>query len=152
VVIFLVVVFTTVYEFRMLGHAEALRKSIESGQVSADDAAVAYRALVQKSLFSWPLLPARNSLRDRYTADADRVIADYREASESTPVYRKDWQRAQSALTSAAVIAPDDKTIRGKARLVSGFLHLNAGAVREARANFEEAKALLKHSPDPDLG
>ena len=107
-----------------------------------------------KSLFSLPLYPARNSLRDRYVAEADRVIADYREASESTPVYSRDWRRAQAALNSAMALSRR-KTRRsaGKYQLVDGHLQLlKAGNLKEARADFEEARKLLPHSPDPHLG
>ena len=40
------------------------------------------------------LFPLRSSLRERYVAEADRVMADYREESESTPVNLRDWQQA----------------------------------------------------------
>jgi tetratricopeptide (TPR) repeat protein len=152
VALFLVTVFTLVYEIRMWDNAEALRQQVDAGRVGLDDAKNAYFALARRSLFSLPLYPARSSLRDRFTAEADRVIADYREASESTPVYRRDWLRAQSALASALAVAPGDKSIRGKTFLTDGNLNLLAGNLRGARANFEEARALLPHSPDPHLG
>jgi tetratricopeptide (TPR) repeat protein len=152
VIIFFACVFTVVYEIRMWNQAEALRKQIDSGQLGTEDGAKAFRTLAAKSLFAWPLYPARNSLRDRYVAEADRVIADYREASESTPVYTRDWKRAQTALTQAVSIAPDDKSIRGKSRMVDGHIRLRAGDVRKARSDFEEARSLLPHSPDPHLG
>jgi tetratricopeptide (TPR) repeat protein len=152
-VLFFVCVFTFVYEIRMYGNAEALRRRIDSGQLGTDDGAAAYRALAKKSLFSLPLHWVRNSLRLRYVAEADRVLADYREASESTPVYLKDWKRAQTALAAAAEIAPEDKSIRGRIRLVDGYLHLRAGDLKGARADFEEALTLLPHNaPDPHLG
>jgi serine/threonine protein kinase len=150
--VFIVCVFIGVYEVRMYNNAEALRKRIDSGQISTDDGAKAFHELANKSLFSWPLWPARNSLRDRYVAEADRVIADYREASESTPVYTRDWKRAQEALTQAVSIAPDDKSIRGKSRMVDGHLRLRAGDLKTARSNFEDARSLLPNSPDPHLG
>jgi tetratricopeptide (TPR) repeat protein len=152
VALFLAGVFTAVYEVRMWNNAETLRKQIDSGQVSTDEGAKLYRALAGKSLFSWPLYPARNSLRDRYVAEADRVIADYREASESTPVYSRDWKRAQAALTQAVSIAPDDKSIRGKSKMVDGHLRLRSGDVKTARSDFEDARTLLPNSPDPHLG
>lgn len=149
---FFVCVFTAVYEIRMWNQAEALRKKIDSAQLNTDDGAAAYHLLAAKSFFSWPLYPARNSLRDRYVAEADRVITDYREASESTPVYSRDWKRAQAALTQAVSIAPDDTSIRGKTKMVSGHLRLRAGDVKGARSEFEEARGLLPNSPDPHLG
>ncbi len=150
--VFLATVFTVVYEIRMYNNAEALRRRIDSGQLGTEDGAKAYRALAKQSLFSLPLHWVRNSLRDRYVAEADRVLADYREASESTPVYSRDWKRAQASLAAAAEIAPEDKAIRGRARLVDGYLRLRAGDLKNARSDFEEAHALLPHSPDPHLG
>src|SRR5579863_4657224 len=155
VALFLCAVFIVVYEIRMWNNAQSLRSQIDSGRLTPDIANVAYQALLKKSLFSLfelPLYPARNSLRDRYVAEADRVIADYREASESTPVYTRDWRRAQDALSSAMSLSPGDKSIRGKFDLVDGYLKLKAGSVKDARADFEQAGSLLPHSPDPNLG
>jgi eukaryotic-like serine/threonine-protein kinase len=152
VVLFLASVFTVVYEYRMWSNAGNLKAQIDSGRLSPESARAAYEALANKSLFSFPLYPARRSLRDHYTAEADRVIADYREASESTPVYVRDWRRAQAALGSALSLAPDDKAIRGKYRLIDGHLKLKANNLKDARSDFEEARNLLPKSPDPHLG
>jgi serine/threonine protein kinase len=155
VAFFLFAVFFSVYEIRMWNNAKDLRAQIESGRLTPDVASAAYQVLAKKNLFSFfelPLYPARNSLRDRYLAEADRVIADYREASESTPVYLKDWRRAQAALTSATALSPEDASIRGRYRLVDGHLKLRVGDMKEARADFEQARNLLPHSPDPHLG
>jgi tetratricopeptide (TPR) repeat protein len=152
VALFLAAVFIMVYEIRMYNNAEALRQRIDSGQISLDTAMTAYSAMARSSLFSLPLYPARASLRDRYTAEADRVIADYREASESTPVYRRDWLRAQTALRSALTLGPGDAGIRGKLDLTGGHLELLAGNLMGARADFEDARRLLPHSSDPPLG
>src|SRR5580658_1461474 len=139
VALFLCAVFIVVYEIRMLNNAQSLSAQIESGRLTPDIGNVAYQALAKKSLFSTPLYPARNSLRDRYLAEADRVIADYREASESTPVYLRDWRRAQTALSSAMALAPEDKSIRGKYHLINGFLKVRSN-VKDARSEFEEAR------------
>jgi serine/threonine protein kinase len=155
VALFLCVVFIVVYQIRMWNNAQSLRTQIDSGRLTPDIANVAYQALAKKSLFAFfklPLYPARNSLRDRYLVEADRVIADYREASESTPVYLKDWRRAQAALSSAMALSPEDKSIRGKYRLVDGHLKLRIGDVKAARADFDQARDLLPDSPDPHLG
>ncbi len=152
VALFLCVVFIVVYEIRMWNNADDLRARIDSGQLTPEVANVAYQALAKTSLFSLPLYPARKSLRDRYLAEADRVIADYREASESTPVYLRDWRRAQAALTSAMALSPEDKSIRGKYRLVDGHVELKLGNVKTARADFDQARNLLPDSPDPHLG
>jgi serine/threonine protein kinase len=174
VALFLITVFVVVYEIRMWDNAKALRAEIDSGQVAPDQARTVYRALAKQSLFAWPVAPARNSLLDRYVAEADRVIADYREASESTPVNITDWQRAQKALSSAMALAPEDKPVRGKSELVDGYLQLaflrnlklpgkdtaarqayaqrSNGLVKKAREDFEQARAMLPHAPEPHLG
>jgi serine/threonine protein kinase len=153
VALFLCAVFIVVYEIRMLKNAQNLSSRIDSGQLTPDIGNVAYQALAKKSLFALPLYPARRSLRDRYLAEADRVIADYREASESTPVSLRDWRRAQAALNSAMTLSPDDKSIRGKYELVDGFVKvLKIGNLKAARADFEQARDLLPDSPDPHLG
>jgi tetratricopeptide (TPR) repeat protein len=152
VAMFLGGVFVIVYEVRMWGNADALRREIDTGRLDMTTARAAYDSLAKQSLFSLPLYPARVSLRDRYSAEADRVIADYREASESTPVSPRDWRRAQTALASAQSLAPDDKTIRGKSRVVDGNLRFWLKDTKGARAAFEEAQTLLPHSPDPHLG
>lgn len=170
VALFLSAVFVVVYELRMLHNANALRAEIDSGQVTPEAANTAYQTLARKSLFTWPLYPARNSLRDRYVAEADRVIADYREASESTPVSMRDWRRALAALNAAMALTPEDKSVRGKAQVADGFLKFVAftnlmnrnptaaqrtvalGDLKDARADFELARSLLPHSPDPHLG
>jgi hypothetical protein len=153
VALFLISVFTVVYEVRMLNLARSLSSQIDSGRMAPETANVAYQALAKKSWFALPLYPAKKSLKDRYVAEADRVIADYREASESTPVYLRDWRRAQAALSSAMALAPDDKSIRGKYQLVDGYLQLlRSGDVKQARAEFEQARNLMPKAPDPHLG
>lgn len=152
VALFLCAVFVVVYEIRMWNNAQGLRGEIESRRLTLDLANVAYQALAKKSLFSAPLYPARNSLRERYLAEADRVIADYREASESTPVSLRDWRRAQTALNSAMTLSPGDSSIRGKYELVDGFVKLRMGSVKAARTDFDQARNMLPDSPDPHLG
>ena len=158
--LFLFAVFMVVYEFRMLANANTLSTQIDSGQLTLDQGVAQYQALARKNFLSVALHPARNSLRDRYVAEADRVLADYREASESTPVYPQDWRRAASALNAALTISPTDRAIQGKERLVAGFQALlrrdRKGRLdpdyRTAREDFEAARGLVPHSPDPHLG
>ncbi len=150
IALFLIAVFVIVYEVRMLNNAETLANQIDSGRMTLTDALPAYQSLVKHSIFTMPLYPARRSLRNRYTAEADRVIADYREASDSTPVTTRDWKRAHESLASAMSISPDDK-IRGKYSLINGFLALKTN-LKQARNDFEESARLLPDSPDPHLG
>jgi serine/threonine protein kinase len=168
VALFLVAVFALVYETRMYNFAQTLSTQIDSGRMSPATATVAYQDLAKKTWFALPLYPAKRSLRDRYIAEADRVIADYREASESTPVYLRDWRRAQTSLSAAMNLSPADKVIRGKYALVNGYLKfLNIPYIKrtrpdyvearnlmlkDARGDFEQARNLLPNSPDPHLG
>ncbi len=149
---FLIAVFSVVYEVRMYGNAKAIAGRVDSGAITLDQGMTEYQTLAKHTLFSFPLFPARHSLRDRYTAEADRVIADYREASESTPVYLRDWRRAQAALGSAMTLAPEDKSIRGKYQLINGHIARLQRNLQDARSDFEDARNLLPHSPDPHLG
>ena len=151
-VVFVLAAGFAVAEIRQWTKASDLRRRLEAGQLSADAGAAEYKTLAAGSWFSWPLYPARTSLRDRYSAEADRVIADYREASESTPVYVKDWKRAQAAISAAANLAPEDAAIRGRANLIEGHLKLRAGDIKGARSSFEAARERMSRSPDPHLG
>ena len=154
VALFLIGVFTAVYEIRIYNFGSELKGKLDSGQVTPESAQSAYQDLAKKTWFSLPLLPVRHSLRDHFVAEADRVLADYREASESTPVYLRDWKRAQTALISALTLAPEDKSIHGKQALVDGYLQLfqKGGTLKQARADFEQARSQLSRSPDPHLG
>lgn len=151
VALFLLAVFTVVYQVRMFNNADTLAEQIDSGRLDLASAMSAYQSMAKHSLFLWPLFPARRSLRNRFVAEADRVIADYREASESTPVYTRDWRRAEDALSAAMTLAPEDKSIRGKYRLIDGFLTWRTN-LKQGRSDFEEARDLMPHSPDPHLG
>ncbi len=142
----------TVSAIRQWSKASDLRRKIEAGQLTADQGAAEYQTLAKAAWFTFPLYPARSALRDRYAAEADRVITDYREASESTPVYTKDWKRAQSAINAATNLAPDDTNIRGRANLVDGHLKLISRDVKGARSSFEAARDKMSRSPDPHLG
>jgi serine/threonine protein kinase len=154
VALFLIGVFTIVYELRIYNFASGLKAQLDSGRVSPESASIAYADLAKKTWISMPLWGVRRSLRDRFVARADRVIADYREASESTPVYLGDWRHAQSALISALMLSPEDKSIQGKQALVDGYIQMlqKGGTLKQARADFEQARSLLGKSPDPHLG
>jgi len=155
VALFLFGVFSVVYAFRTLGNANSLARQVDSGQLSVAAGGAAYQELAAKTWFTTLLFPLRSSLRERYVAEADRVMADYREESESTPVNLKDWQRAAGFLVDAIKIAPEDKAIRGKSRVATGYLNLlhKPRYLQRARENFEEAVGLLpRGAPDAHLG
>jgi serine/threonine protein kinase len=155
VAMFLFGVFSVVYAFRTLGNANSLARQVDSGQLSVEAGAVAYQELAAKTWFQTLLFPLRSSLRERYVAEADRVMADYREESASTPVNLRAWQQAAAALKKAVEIAPEDKSIRGKSKIATGYLNLlhRPKYLQTARENFEEAVGLLpRGAPDAHLG
>jgi serine/threonine-protein kinase len=151
---FLVLVFLCIYEIRMGRNADSLRAQIESGQVSVDAAEKALATLERQARLPAPIFRARNALRDRYVAEAERVIAGYRSFSPGAPVSFKDWSRANDVLAKAIRISPDDRTIRGEKHLVLGHVKLRYRQpdTKGALADFEDARSLLKDSADPHLG
>lgn len=154
VALFLIAVFTMVYELRIYNIGHALKEKLDSGQITPESANPVYQETAKKTWISLPLWPVRRSLREQFVREADRVIADYREESQSTPVHLSDWKRAQAALIAALTIAPEDKNIQGKQALVDGYIQMNqkGGTIKQARADFEQARMLLPRSADPHLG
>ncbi|HWE00281.1 MAG TPA: protein kinase [Bryobacteraceae bacterium] len=151
-VVFFSAVYVVVHEVRLYQQSDAIRKQIDSGQLALSDGRKDYDKIASKSIFPVLLYGSRHSLLEHYEAEADRVISDYREASESTPVYSKDWRRAESALAAAQALSPEDKNVRGKYDVAAGFLALRSGQLSTARRDFEEARGFISHSPDPHLG
>ena len=151
-VIFFAIVYVVVHETRLYRQSDTIRRQIDSGQLAVSDGRKAYDKLADKSIFPSLLFRSRHSLLEHYEAEADRVISDYREASESTPVRLRDWRRAEGALTAAQTLSPEDKSLRGKYDIVEGFIALQSKHSDTARRDFEEAGHLVSHSPDPHLG
>jgi serine/threonine protein kinase len=151
-VTFFVIVYVVVHETRLYRQSGAIRSQIDSGQLAVSDGRKAYDNLAKKSIFPSLLFSSRRSLREHYEAEADRVISDYREASESTPVRLRDWRRAEGALAAAQTLSPEDKNVRGKYDIVEGFIALQSRKPDTARRDFEEALHLVSHSPDAHLG
>jgi serine/threonine protein kinase len=151
-VVFFVIVYVVVHETRLYRQSDSVRRQIDSGQLAVNDGRKAYDHLADRAIFPSLLFSSRHSLLEHYEAEADRVISDYREASESTPVRLRDWRRAEGALTEAQTLSPEDKSVRGKYDIVEGFIALQSGKSNTARRDFEEALHLVSHSPDPHLG
>jgi len=152
VAVFLVLVFGVVYEIRMWRNADTLRARIDSRQISLEDAEKARLALEKQARLPAPLYPARNALRDRYVAEAERVIGNYRSFSPGAAVGKSDWLHAKAMLARAVRIAPDDKGIRAAAEIVEGHLKVRASDLKGALSEFEDARGLAGNSPDPHLG
>src|ERR1700742_1292584 len=58
--LFLLAVFTVVFEVRMYGNAKALADRIDSGGITLDQGMTQYQTLAKQTLFSFPLFPARH--------------------------------------------------------------------------------------------
>ncbi len=140
------------YEVRMWRKADALRSTIESGQISFDDAERARLAMEKQAWLPAPIYPARNALRDRYRTDAEHVIDNYRSFSPGAVVTKADWTRARNFLAKAVRLAPDDKVVRADLHVVDGHLKIRAADLKGALSEFEDAKKLQNSSPDPHLG
>jgi hypothetical protein len=117
-----------------------------------------YETLQKTSFVPWVLSPPRNAIHTRLTAVADSVINEYRR-SDAPNVKEAQWIGAQTALTKAFQMDPNDKAVRGKLYLCEGHLARIRGDARglskmlqEARAKFEQSADLLPRSPDPYLG
>jgi eukaryotic-like serine/threonine-protein kinase len=100
----------------------------------------------------------RTLVKHTFLGVADHVIDTYR-TNESQTVYEADWQRAHTMLLHALSADPEDKTVRGKLRLVEGQLaringtsHKSAAELNDAVEKFTEAQQLLPQSSDPALG
>jgi tetratricopeptide (TPR) repeat protein len=138
--------------------ANQLKHELESEQITDLNAAwERYQKLVEGTHLPVNLSGVRNALEARLTANADRVLAEYRE-SDFLSVHEKDWQQARDAYARALQLDPGDKSIRGKLRVCEGQIaRINIGGknaghnLSEAQEKFQEAAHLLK-TADPYLG
>jgi tetratricopeptide (TPR) repeat protein len=117
-----------------------------------------YETLQKTSFVPGVLSRPRNAIHTRLTSVADSVINEYRR-SDASVVSETNWMQAQTALTKAFQIDPNDRTVRGKLYLCEGHLLRIRGTSRgqskmlqEGRAKFEQSAELLPRSPDPYLG
>jgi plasmid stabilization system protein ParE len=94
-----------------------------------------------------PVQRGRVPARDR-TADAERIIAGYRQSGKPGA----DWKTARLAIASALKRTPNDPTLRAESLIIDGHLKLDAHNVKAAQTAFGEAGMLLPKSPDPPLG
>jgi serine/threonine protein kinase len=146
-------------EGRVWRKAAELERSLQSERTTDLNAAWdQYQVLSQRSYLPGATTGLKKAILNKLTADAERTISQFRE-SDTTTVYLKDWQAAQSELARALELSPNDKEIRGKLRLIEGHIsRINAGNVSggkswtDARIKFGEAADLLGKSPDPHLG
>ncbi len=121
-----------------------------------------YRELSQRSLLGIGVVAVRAPLKERLRAQADRVIADFR---QNEPTVREaQWREAATWLTDLLHIDPGDRAATARLRYCEGHLQRITGEarkgkkqpatqpLRDAVARFEEAARLDAAWPDPYLG
>jgi serine/threonine protein kinase len=140
-------------------NAQQLAHDLESEkQQNLDAAWQEYAKLSSRSHTPFILWSAESALRDRLVSDADRTIVKAEE-SDGPAVMESEWVHARNEVARALELAPSDKTIHGKLRLIDGHLARIRGTARhdarlleESREDFQDAANYMKRSPDPWLG
>jgi hypothetical protein len=104
-------------------------------------------------------LRVRQPLRDHMVSLADRAIMDFR---NDLLVTELQWRQSKTCLSLAIEVAPNDRTVAGKARYVDGQLAriaaqgqtaaVKLARLNEAKSRFIESARLDTSSPDPYLG
>ena len=123
-----------------------------------------YRDLEDRSQLHFGIHGLRESLVERTTALADRVIANYR---TPTPTVREaQWMEARDALSQALAVVGDRGRLRAMLRYCEGHLHRINGEAQKQRGDgdggqeafaeavvaFREAAELRMNWVDPFLG
>ena len=153
------VTYLSIHEWLVWKDARALAHDLESERVEKLDGAWdQYQALAQRSNLGMSLWGVQSALRDRLMVETDHVINEYR-SNDAPSVTEGEWLRARQAAARALELAPRDKNVRGKLRLVDGHIARIRGTARrdgkmlqDSREKFTEAADLLPKSPDPWLG
>jgi len=121
-----------------------------------------YRSLSSRSLLRIGVAGLRGPMRERLMAQAERVIADYRQ--DAPAVREAQWRQAASALTDVLHLDPSDRPALARLRYCEGHLQRIDGETRKRRRQpaaqplhtaaqkFEEAAQLDGRWPDPYLG
>ena len=161
--VFLLLVFVVWNETSVWTAARELRVALATQQGAAvngiwDD----YQALSRRSVLGLGLAGVRGPLKERLIAQADHVIADYR---QDTPTVREtQWRSAADALTHALQLDPGDQTAAASLQYCEGHLQRIAGEarlrkkepagenLRAAIVRFQDAARLNSRWPDPYLG
>ena len=144
--------------FRLRDAGQGLEREIKSEQLTDPDQMwTKWTELSKNDPSSYALRGVRGLVDRRFLDAANTVIARYR--NDTQAVYEKDWQRAQTLLSHALAVNPDDETARGEYRLcegqiarIEGLRHHDAAQLTLAAEKFNQAQQLLPKSPDPQLG
>ena len=144
--------------FRLHDAGQGLEREIKSEQLTDPDQIwTKWTELSKSDPSSYALRGIRGVVDRRFLDAANTVIARYR--NDTQAVYEKDWERAQTLLSHALAVNPDDETARGEYRLcegqiarVEGLRHHDAAQLTLSAEKFNQAQQLLPQSPDPQLG
>jgi hypothetical protein len=151
--------YLVVNEYLVWGSAHQLARDLSAEkQQNLDAAWREYQKLSSRSHLPISLWAVRSELQKHLLADADRTIVKFR-APDGPPVTETDWTHARDDLSRAIELAPGDKTLHAKIRLVDGHLARLRGTaeqdprlLEDARQDFQAAAQSMKKSPDPWLG
>ncbi len=143
--------------------ARQLRVDVATAQPgSAHDLWDRYQALSSRSLLRVGVAGLRAPLRDRLMAQAERVIADYRQ--DAPAVREAQWRDAATLLTDVLHLDPSDRIATSRLRYCEGHLQRIDGEARKRKKQaaaqplhaavdkFTEAARLDQRWPDPYLG
>jgi tetratricopeptide (TPR) repeat protein len=162
-VVFLLLVFIVWNETSVWSAARELRVALATQRGPAvnriwDD----YQALSRRSVLGLGLSGVRGPLKERLIAQADHVIADYRQ--DAPTVREAQWRTAAEWLTDALRLDPGDRAAAASLQYCEGHLQRIAGEarlhrkepagenLRAAIARFQDAARLNSRWPDPYLG
>ena len=121
-----------------------------------------YRSLSGRSLLRVGVAGLREPMRERLMAQAERVIADYRQ--DAPAVREAQWRQAADSLADVLHLDPTDRPATARLRYCEGHLQRIDGETRKRRKQpaaqplhvavqkFEEAAKLDGRWPDPYLG
>jgi predicted Ser/Thr protein kinase len=143
---------------RLHNRGQELERAIKSEQLT-DPAEIwtKWTELSKSDPSSLALWSVRRLVKQKFTDAANLVISRYR--NDTQLVREGDWQQAQTLLSQALAVDPDDNAIRGELRLcegqlarINGIRHRDAQQLNVAIEDFNQAQQLLPKSPDPELG
>jgi hypothetical protein len=144
--------------FSRRGEALNLERQIKSEQLTDPDEVYSkWSELAKTDPTSWSLSSARHAVENNLVSNANLIVTRFR--NDTQVIYERDWRRAQTLLSHALAVNPDDETARGELRLAEGHIarfegtrHKDSDQLTVAAEKFTEAAKLLPNSPDPYLG